>query len=226
MGDDHDRALVLAQRTLQPGDALGVEVVRRLVEQQQVGLLQQQAAQRHAAPLSAREVRHRALGWRAAQRVEGDVDAAVEVPAVLGVDPLLQLRLLGEERVHLLVVHRLGELLADRVEAVDRGFEGGEGLHHVLADRLVRVELGLLLQVADAHALRGPSLAAELLLDPGHDLEQRALARAVDAEHADLDARQEGQRDPLEHLAPARESLGHVLHHVDVLVSGHPIPGS
>ena len=53
--DGDDRSLVLVQEVLEPGDRLGVEMVGRLVEQQQVGRLQQQAAQRDAAPLAARQ---------------------------------------------------------------------------------------------------------------------------------------------------------------------------
>ena len=57
MGDGDDRALVLGQVLLEPGDRLGVEVVGRLVEQQQVGRGEQQPAQGDAAPLAAGEVR-------------------------------------------------------------------------------------------------------------------------------------------------------------------------
>ena len=45
MGDGDDRALILLQVLLQPVDALGVEVVGGLVEQEHVGLGQEQAAQ-------------------------------------------------------------------------------------------------------------------------------------------------------------------------------------
>ena len=45
VGDGQDRALVLGQVLFEPLHALGVEVVGRLVEQQQVGLGQQQLAQ-------------------------------------------------------------------------------------------------------------------------------------------------------------------------------------
>ena len=51
--DRDDRARVLLQERLEPRHRFGVEVVGRLVEQQQVGLLQQQAAQRDAALLAA-----------------------------------------------------------------------------------------------------------------------------------------------------------------------------
>ena len=221
VGDDQHRAGVVAERPLQPGDALGVQVVGRLVEQQQVRLLEQQAAQRDAAALAAREIGHRAFRRRAAQRVQRHLHRAVELPAIRGVDALLQLGLLGEQGVHLVVRHLLGEAHGDLVEAVEVRLEAGEGLHDVLADGLVRVEMRLLRQVADARALRRPGLAAEFLVLPRHDAHEGGLAGAVRAEHADLGVGQEGEGDALEDLAPARIGLGEVLHHVDILVGGH-----
>ena len=57
VGDGDDGAVVLLQVLLEPEHALGVEVVGGLVEQQQVGLLQQQLGERDAALLTAGEVR-------------------------------------------------------------------------------------------------------------------------------------------------------------------------
>ena len=65
----------------------------------------------------------------------------------------------------------------------------GDALVDVLLDGLGRIELRLLRQVADLEARRRPRLAEELLVDARHDAEQRALAGAVVAEHADLGAR-------------------------------------
>ena len=56
-----------------------------------------------------------------------------------------------------------------------------------------------------------------VLVDAGHDAQQRRLAGAVEAEHADLGAREEGQRDVLEDLALGRNDLAHAVHRVDVL---------
>ncbi len=50
---------VVLEEPLEPGHRLGVEVVGRLVEQEQVGSSQQQPAQRHAATFATRQVRHR-----------------------------------------------------------------------------------------------------------------------------------------------------------------------
>ena len=47
------RTLILLQVLLQPVDALSVEVVGRLVEQEDVGLLKQQAAEGHAAAFAS-----------------------------------------------------------------------------------------------------------------------------------------------------------------------------
>ncbi len=55
VGDGDHGAGVLLQEPLEPGDRLGVEVVGRLVEQQQVGPREQQPAQRDPAPLAARQ---------------------------------------------------------------------------------------------------------------------------------------------------------------------------
>ena len=53
MGDHDHGAGIVAQMMLEPGDAFGIEMVGRLVEQEDVGLRQQQPAERHAALLAA-----------------------------------------------------------------------------------------------------------------------------------------------------------------------------
>ena len=53
MGDEDDAAGIGFQIALQPGGRLGVEMVGRLVEQQHVGLGEQQLAQRDAALFAA-----------------------------------------------------------------------------------------------------------------------------------------------------------------------------
>ncbi len=118
MGDDHHGSGIIVQRMLQPGDAFGVEVVGGLVQQQQIGLFQQQPAQRDAPPLAARQLGDFGIGRRAAQRIQCDLHPSVEVPAFLRIDFRLEVGLLGEQFVHLVVAHRFGELHGDFVEPV------------------------------------------------------------------------------------------------------------
>ena len=82
MGDRDDGARVLLEEALQPFDRLGVEVVGRLVEQQQVGVLEEQPGERDAALLAAGQGRDVGVVGRAAERVHRDVDVALEVPGV------------------------------------------------------------------------------------------------------------------------------------------------
>ena len=196
MGDGDDGAGVLLQVLLQPLHALGVEVVGGLVEQQQVGLLQQQLAQRHAALLAAGEDGDVGVAGRAAQGVHGLLELGVEVPRVAVVDVLLQLAHLRQE--HVVVRIGLGELGRDRVEPVDHRLGLGDPVLDVLQHGLGLVEVGLLHEDPDGVPLHQHGLAVGQLVHPGHDLDQAGLARPVGADDADLRSRQERQRDVVE----------------------------
>ena len=219
MGDGHDGAGELRKVPLQPGDRFGVEMVGRLVEQQQVGLAEEQAAERNAAALATRQRLDVGVGRRAAQGVHGDLDRAAEVPAVAGVDLLLQLGLLGDQLVHVGV--GLGEGVRDLLEARQHPGHLAGAVHDIAQNVLLGIELGLLLEQAELGALGRPGLAGEIVVLAGHDPQQGRLARAVEAQHADLGAREERQPDVLQDLLAAREGLVEALHDIDVLVRGH-----
>ena len=97
----------------------------------------------------------------------------------------------------------------------------GDAEHGVALDVEGRVELRLLRQVADLRPLGDKALADEFGVEAGHDAQQRRLARAVDAEHADLGVRVEGEVDVLQDLLAARLGLGQALHVIDELARGH-----
>jgi hypothetical protein len=60
-------------------------------------------------------------------------------------------------------------------------------------------------------------MAIELGIDLGHDVQQRGLARAVVAEHADLGAGIERQRDVGEDFLVGRVAPGELVGREDVL---------
>ena len=82
------------------------------------------------------------------------------------------------------------------------------------------VELGLLLEHADGVALGHGDLADVVLVDAGHDAQQRGLARAVQAEHADLGAVVEAERDVAQDLFVGGHDAPHLVHGVDDLGIG------
>jgi hypothetical protein len=61
VGDHDDRRVELLELGLEPLERVDVEVVRRLVEEQQVGLRGERATERRARELAARERRQRAV---------------------------------------------------------------------------------------------------------------------------------------------------------------------
>ena len=221
MGHGDDGALVLLQMMLEPGNGFGVEMVRGLVEQQDVRLLEQQPAERHAALLAAGEELHARVARRAAQRVHGHLEPAVQLPGVQVVELLLHLALALDQLVHLVVGHGIGEALVDLVVLVQKVDRLLHALLHHLAHGLGRVELRLLLEEADGVARREDRLAHELLVHAGHDPEQRALARSVQAEHADLGAVEIGKIDVLQHRFLVVE-LAYSHHGVDDFVRFWP----
>src|SRR4051812_32678731 len=212
VGDRDHRALVLVEVALQPRDGLGVEVVGGLVEQQQVRGGEQQPAQRDAAALAAAQLRHVGVGRRQAQRVHRVLDVRVEAPRVGGVD-------LGLQRGEL-VGGLVGVVGGELVEAVEERTRSGDAVLDIGAHVLCLVEVRLLLKQAHRRVGREHRVAAVVGLAAGHDAQDRRLARAVVAEHADLRAGQERERDVLEHRLVGRERLGQAVHLEDVLM-GH-----
>ncbi len=129
VGDRHDGARVVAEEPFEPVDRLGVEVVGRFVEQQQVGAAEQQAAQGDTAALATGEHGHvGVVGW-AAQRVHGDVDVAFERPGVGGGDLVFEDRLLLADLV--VVGVGVGPLGHDLVVVVDDALHLGDAVHDV-----------------------------------------------------------------------------------------------
>ena len=114
VGDGQHGAGVVGQELLEPEHRFGVQVVGRLVEQQQVGRGEQQLAQGDPPLLAAGE--HRDVGVRgwAAQRVHGLLELRVEVPGVGVVDVLLQLAHLLDELVAVVGRQQVTDLVVPR----------------------------------------------------------------------------------------------------------------
>ena len=132
---------------------------------------------------------------------------------------VLGMGLLGREFVEISVLG--GVLGIHLVEPLLGGQHTADALLHRLAHGLVGVEQRLLWQVADLQVGHGIGLALDLLVQAGHDLQQRALARAVDAEHADLGAGEEGQGDVLQDLPLRRHDLADAVHGENILRHGY-----
>jgi len=184
--DGEHGALVVLEEMLEPEHGLGVQMVRGLVEEQQIGRLEQELAESHATALTAGEHLHRHVGIGQLEGVHRLAELGIDIPAIGRIDLVLELAHLGHEGVEVRI--GLGHLLADLVEAVHLGEQVAEGHAHILDDGLIVVERRLLLQEPHRVAGREAGIAVGNLLLACHDLEQGRLAHAVGAHDTDLGA--------------------------------------
>ena len=193
---DHDEPWERRQELLEPADRHDVEVVRRLVEEERVGLPRERPREEDAQLEPARErgERLRVHGRRDAEPFEDLARLRLERVAVVPEDRLLEVRVavrvelaLGVEQA-LLLLHRAPHLGVP---------------HHRDVDDPVRLPVVvILLQDAEAHLLRNRDDPLRGRVLAGEDAEQRRLPRPVRADEAvavprvelDRDAAEEGLR--------------------------------
>ncbi len=201
VGDGHNGALVVGQVLFQPRNGFGIEVVGRFVEQQQVGLANEQLAKCDAAFFATRQVGDLSIfGWQVHDR-HRHFDEAIEFPKVVGVDDVLQRRHLVAEFLHFVVVGDFTEQTADLVVAVHDGLAFRDGFLNVFKNGLGRIEWWLLFEVADREAFAQSGGAFELGVHARHDFQQGGFAGTVGAEHTDLCTGVKGEVDVLKDLA-------------------------
>ena len=205
--------------SFEPVHGFGVEVVGRLVEKQQVGLLEQQLAQGDATPFSSGQNIDDGVRRGALESIHGLFQAGINVPGVVGVEFGLEIAHLGHQRVEVRV--GFGHLHTDLVEAFHLRLDVGHGLFDVLLNRFALRQWRLLQKNADGGSLGEVGLSVVRLLQPRHHLQQRRLTRAVRTHDTDLRAGEERQRDVIEDQFLAR-SFTDLLHRVDELRHRHP----
>ena len=215
MGDRNHGAGEILQELLQPIHALGIQMVGGLVEQQHVGLGQQQAAQRDAAFFTAGQILDDRFPRWQAQRIGGDFELHLDVLAIGGADDGFKLGLLGGERIEIGIGLGIGGI--DLIEPRLGLQHAANTLFHRLAHCLRRVHLWLLRQITDVKVGHGNRFALDLFIETGHDLENGRFTGTVQPQHADLGAGEKRQGNIFENLAFGRNNLAHAVHGVYVL---------
>jgi hypothetical protein len=203
VGDHDDGTGIGAQQVLQPEDAVDIEVVGRLVEQQQLRLADQGLRQRHAlASAAGKRVDMRlAIQCQARNRL---LDPRVEAPAVASFKLRLQV-------VHMLQGRRVasadfqGRFVVIRQQAGDAAKPRGHGFIH----GFMPGEFRLLRHIGDAQFRLPPQRAVVEAAERSQRLEQAGLAAAVAADQADALAGVDLQRGVVEqgHVAVGKAGV-------------------
>ncbi len=191
VGDHHRAAGVGVQELLQPADGQDVQVVGRLVQQQQIGPAHQHLGQQHAQlePARQRAQRLAVRRHRDAQALQHRAGPGLQRVTIVGSDAVLEI---GDPDRIGMGFGRQPALLGQR-----------PGDHLVPAHRQVQDDLGVvqeavLAQHPHPRALGQQHLAGAGLLVTGQDAQERRLARAVGAHQPVTAAGVQLKRHPLE----------------------------
>ena len=192
---DEERAGPPAEVLLEPFEGVEVEVIGRLVEQQQVRIGDDQARQRRPGLLATRQGRRRLRPFvpREPEAAQRALDPLVERVAT---EDLVLMEKLGIGVVGhpSLALHRrqpLGHPIEMRRAGPDRGPQVRRG-----HERLV--EVGLLGEQAERQAALAMDLAAVRFVTTGRQAEERRLARPVRADQPDPVAERDRRVDRIE----------------------------
>ena len=186
MRDEDDRAFVVGQERLEPLERLDVQVVRRLVEQQERRALQQETREHHPHPPAARELAELAgeIGRSEAETAQDRVRFGLEPIAAERLEAMLQITVPRRQHVALRA-RRRGESRGDLLHlALDLPYVGESGEHRG-ENRPLRARRGLLGQIANGRLARPHDASLVRLLDAGQQPAEGRLAGAVGADQPD-----------------------------------------
>ena len=229
--DQHHRVRIVDEELLQPVARLEVEVVGRLVEQQQPGPAEQQLGQCDAHLPAAGERLGGAfeVGGGEAEPAQDRVHLRLDAVAVPILERVLDLAVARQGGVVLARGHTgVSELRFERAQLRLQREQRLERPARLLVERPAGVGQPILRQVADRQAVRPRNLARVGLDLPGQHLEQRRLAGPVRAAEADALAVLNLPGDLVEQhpVAEGLVKVGDVEHRNEVRLSVPRIQGA
>jgi hypothetical protein len=177
-----------------------VQVVGRLVEQQNIGLAEQQAGQCHAAAFAAGANRMGAIIGRAAQGIGKQADAVVEFPAVEVFDLFEHFALRSMSFIISSSSVTSPSFIADVFVFLQEVDNVLHAFFHDLPNGFGFIEVRLLSQVPDFVLFFKFDLAFVILVQAGNNFQQGRFTRAVETQNADFGAVEKRQPDIFEHL--------------------------
>ena len=182
--DEDDRARVVGQEVLEPRDRVDVEMVRRLVEEQEVRLRHERPREQHPPAPPARQRVDDGVG-RQTQPGEDELHPLLEAPAVA----FFQFMLEPPEALERCLACGLGDVYRGVVIRHHEGAQAAEAFGDHVEHREMGRQRHVLVQARHAQVRLAPHRARIGLLLAAQDAQERRLAAAVPAEHTHALAR-------------------------------------
>ena len=208
------------QELLQPFHRFSVQVVGRFVQQQHIGLAQQEFAQSNTTFFTAGQIADFGIPFRQAQRIGGDFQFVFRTAARGRTcrNNRFQATLLFRQRVKIRI--GIGVLGIHFFQTFLRRSHFAQTAFHFLAHGFFRIKLRLLRQIADFDAAHRYGFALKFLIHTRHNPQHGGLTRAVQTEQTDFRAGKERKGNIFNDGFLRRHNLAHAQHRIDVLL-GH-----
>ena len=210
MGDADDRTGILMQMLLQPVNRLGIEVVGRLIEQEDIGLLQKQTTEGNASAFTTREILDNRILIGATKRIHRATELLVEIPSIALVKLLLKLTLTSNKRIEIGI--RISKRLVDFIKLSQHIHDGLHTFLHHFANGFLRVELRILLQISHRIPGREYYISLVVMLYTCNNLKQSRFAGTIHTDNTYFCAIKKGEVDVVEDFLLRGERLAHTHH--------------
>ena len=213
MGHRNHGTLVLLKMRFQPLNTLCIKVVGRLIEQKHIGLTQQKTTQSHTSAFTSTQSRNQRFGRRTLQGVHSTLQFGIEFPSAALLDFLGQIALALNQRIHFIIRHRFAELHADFVVFIQQINHFLHTLLHDFQNSLVRIHLGLLLQITHTITRSPYHFAFIRFFNARDNLHQGRFTRTVQTDNTDFCSVKEGQINILQnHSIIVGKHFAHPIH--------------
>ncbi len=188
VADNQHGARPFAQRFFQPFDGLHIQVVGRLIQDQQIGLFQQQTRQQGARLLPAAQMAYGHIpgGFVQSQALQGALDAHFVIIAASMGKGVLQDAILSQQGfIEISAFHRRFHLMQASFLALKMRKNSLHLCHHQVVTRCKGFD-GFLSQIAQPPSAGMLHAAGCRLAQPCQDQQQRSFPNAVWPDQADL----------------------------------------
>ena len=211
VGNEDEGIFVFLQVALEPCDMLFVQIVGGLVQQQDLGLFQQQLGQQDLGTLTAAQIGDVMVKTQRqqTQRTGNFLNTGIDHIEIVGIQHTLDLTQFIHEGIHLFG-RSIAQLVADLVHAGLQIEEPAEGRAQNILNGHTGGKGSVLIEVAGADIARPFDLAFVGHQLAGDDIHKGRLAFAVGADQADVFTAQQAEGYVLENGAVAK-AVGQVF---------------
>ena len=184
MGNGNYSSRVVVQVLFKPCNSFGIQMVCRLIQKQNVRLLQKQAAEGNSASLTTGKHVNNLIRRRTAQSVHSQLKIVIKIPCIKSVQLFLNLALAGSKLIKISI--RVAVSLANLIKFFKKVCNFLYALFYNFHNSFSRLKIRLLFKIADCIAGCQSSLTRKILINARKNLKKRRFTRTIRSDYTDF----------------------------------------